>query len=272
MEIQSSSLSRYREVIHRQVISDFTVTEAIYAPHVSVNKHSHSLACFGLVLHGTYIERYGKWALECKPLHLKFRPAGIVHADHYGHPPVKCFFIEPEQTWLTSLRKHSITLNEPSVVYGNSLICLVMRIRHEALHTDSFTPLVIEGLMLELVAEAARFAGAASRDRDPRWLKQAREVLHDRFAEPLTLADVGKCVGIHPVYLAAVFRKRFGCTVGEYLRQLRIEFACREISTTDSSLVQISLAAGFAHQSQFSRTFKRVTGLTPAQYRSTTRT
>jgi AraC family transcriptional regulator len=248
------------------------MTEAIYAPDTSVNRHSHTLACFGLVLHGTYIERYGKRALECKPLHLKFRPAGIVHADHYGDPPVRCFFIEPQESWLTCLRQHPIRLDEPSVVYSNSLIYTLMKIRSEALHADVFSPLVVEGLMLDVVAEVARFSGAAAREHHPRWLKQVREILHDRFAEPLTLTYIGKSVGIHPVYIAAVFRKRFRCTVGDYLRQLRIEFACREISTTEAPLAQISLAAGFAHQSQFSRTFKRVTGLTPAQYRSTTKT
>lgn len=243
MEGQKSLLSRIRQVTHSQAISEFTITEATYVPHVFVNRHSHRLACFGLVLQGSYIERYGKKALECKPLHLKFRPAGIVHADHYGRPPVKCFFIETEEAWLTSLRAHSITLNEPSVIHSNALICLAMKIRREALHADAVSPLVVEGLMLELVAEAARFAGAAAKD-DPRWLKRAREILHDRFAEPLSLTEIGKSVGVHPVYLAAVFRKRFGCTVGEYLRQLRVEFACREMAMTDAPLAQISLAAG----------------------------
>ena len=170
------------------------------------------------------------------------------------------------------MRKHSVTLREPSVFYGNSLIGLIMKIRREALHTDALSQLVIEGLMLEVVAEASRFTGAASEGQYPRWLRQVREILHDSCFERLTLSDIGKSVGIHPVYLAGVFRQRYGCSVGEYLRQLRIEFACREISTTDAPLAQIALAAGFTHQSQFSRTFKRVTGLTPAQYRSTTYT
>jgi AraC family transcriptional regulator len=268
VEVQSPA-SRIRHITHSQAVSQFTITEAIYAPHVFVNRHSHRLACFGLVLQGSYIERYGQRALECKPLHVKFRPAGIVHADLYGRPPVKCFFIETEEAWLKSLRKYSITLNEPSVIHSNSLICLAMKIRREALHVDAVSPLVVEGLMLELVAEAERFAAVG--EDDPRWLKRAREILHDRFAEPLTLKEIGEAVGVHPVYLATVFRKRLRRTVGEYLRQLRIDFACREISTSDTPLAQISLAAGFAHQSQFSRTFKRVTGVTPARYRSAIR-
>jgi AraC family transcriptional regulator len=75
-------------------------------------------------------------------------------------------------------------------------------------------------------------------------------------------------VGVHPVYLASEFRKHFGCTIGEYVRKLRVEFACRRISESDSPLSDIAIAAGFSHQSHFSRTFKAVTGMTPAGYRT----
>lgn len=272
MKLQASTESHYREVTHRHVIAGFTITEALYAPNLAVARHSHQRACFGFVLQGNYLERYGKKALECKPLHLKFRPAGEVHADLYGDPAVSCFFIEPEEQWLEGMRRYSVSLSEPSVFQSNSLVCLLMKIRREARHADALSPLVIEGLMLEVIAETARFAGAAAERQGPRWLKEVRVILHDRFSERLTLSDIGKSVGIHPVYLASVFRQHYRCSVGEYLRRLRIEFACREISTTDAPLAQIALAAGFPHQSQFTRTFKRVIGLTPARYRSHTRT
>jgi AraC-like DNA-binding protein len=50
------------------------------------------------------------------------------------------------------------------------------------------------------------------------------------------------------------------CTVGEYVRRLRIEFACQQISHTDTSLPDTAVAAGFYDQSQFSRAFKQVVG------------
>ncbi|MBV9211915.1 MAG: helix-turn-helix transcriptional regulator [Acidobacteria bacterium] len=271
MKLQAAQQREYREIKHSQVMAGFTITEAVYGLNLSVSRHSHRLACFGFVLQGAYLESYGKKALECKPLHLKFRPAGEVHADWYGEPAVRCFFIEPEETWLGVMREHSVKLSEPSVFYSNSLVCLMMKLRREVQRADALSPLVVEGLMLEVVAEASRLKGSAAVGQHPYWLKQVRDILHDRFNERLTLSEIGKSVGMHPVHLASVFRRHYRCTIGEYLRQLRIEFACREISMTDAPLAQIALAAGFSHQSPFTRTFKRVTGVTPARYRSTNR-
>jgi AraC family transcriptional regulator len=64
---------------------------------------------------------------------------------------------------------------------------------------------------------------------------------------------------------------RHECTVGEYVRRLRVEYACRQFARTGAPLVDIALAAGFCEQSQLTRTFKRVTGFTPAEYRRSVR-
>jgi AraC family transcriptional regulator len=82
---------------------------------------------------------------------------------------------------------------------------------------------------------------------------------------------IGKLVGVHPVHLAGAFRKQYHCTIGDYRRRLRVEFACREICKPDASLAQIAFAAGFANQAHFSRVFKRLTGATPGEYRTNSR-
>jgi len=92
--------------------------------------------------------------------------------------------------------------------------------------------------------------------------------VHDRFQESISLAEVAEFAEVHPVSLARAFRKTYHCTVGDYVRRLRIESACQKLSSSDASLVEIALSSGFSEQSHFSRTFKRLTGLTPSEYRS----
>jgi AraC family transcriptional regulator len=81
------------------------------------------------------------------------------------------------------------------------------------------------------------------------------------------LDGIAGSVGIHPAHLARVFRQRHGCTVSDYVRGLRIEYARHCLRTSDTALARIALAAGFSDQSHFSKVFKRQTGMSPAVYR-----
>ena len=259
------------EIIGSRSIAGFHLTETAYSPNIRVPMHFHRHACFCLVLEGTYTELYRGKAIECGPSQLIFRPAEEVHADHIGRGKVRCFIIEVGTEWLARLRDYSIRMSEPVGFRSSSLVWLAMRLRSESRRADDFTSLAVEGLMLELVAEAARGSKRVSERGRPRWLERAKGILHENFNERTTLKSVAEAVGVHPVYLAAAFRRHYHCSVGEYVRRLRIEFAGRELSRTDSPLADVALAAGFAHQAHFSRTFKHLTGLTPAQYRSTFR-
>lgn len=104
--------------------------------------------------------------------------------------------------------------------------------------------------------------------RFPQWLERVRNMLEQRFAEPYKLSEIAAEAGVHPGHLAREFRKHYGSTVGEYLRRMRIEYACRELMDSSVAVANIATAAGFADQSHFSRTFKRVCGTTPGRYRA----
>ena len=94
-----------------------------------------------------------------------------------------------------------------------------------------------------------------------------KEFYIERFAEAITLDQIASTVGVHPGHLAREFRRYYRCTPGDYIRQLRVDRACRELSVGDNSLAEVALAAGFSDQSHFATAFKRHTGLTPAAYR-----
>lgn len=265
-------LSRhYGAILNTHKVAELTVTENAYAPRVILPKHAHKQACFCLVLQGTYTEIYQRRTLTCEPFSLVFRPAGEVHSDSFSNVRVRCFIIEFENWWLDRVQKYTAGLDGPTSFKQNSLVWLAVRLRKEIKRMDAVTPLVTEGLMLEMMAEASRACGQSSgRGISPR-LERAREILRERLTERLTLSVLAEAVGVHPVYLACAFRRRYRCTIGEYVRQLRVELACRELSTSDTPLTQVALASGFADQSQFSRTFKCIVGLTPTEYRKTFR-
>jgi AraC family transcriptional regulator len=128
-------------------------------------------------------------------------------------------------------------------------------------------PLAMEGLVLELLADTARGKDDVKKRRSPNWLAQVRELLADRFPERLVLDEIAGTVGVHPVHLCRVFRQQYRCTIGDYIRKLRLDCASRQLATSSASLAEIALAAGFADQSHFTKAFRRASGMTPAEWR-----
>jgi AraC family transcriptional regulator len=132
---------------------------------------------------------------------------------------------------------------------------------------DDLTPLALEGMLLELVAELARGAAPRGRTEAPRWLRAATDFLHAHCAETITAEAVAAAAGVHPSHLMRAFRRHHGCTVGEYVRRLRVECALRLLHASDAPLAQIALDAGFCDQAHFSRAFKAHFGVSPGEFR-----
>ena len=155
----------------------------------------------------------------------------------------------------------------PAVFRERFMTWLAMNLYREFKTIDEASPLAIEGLLLEMTAWAMRYRRFSTKQAPP-WLERVKGILHERFRDTLTISWLAEEVGVHPVHLGNAFRRYCGCGIGDYMRQLRVSYASRELATSGSSLVEIGNASGFADQSHFSRTFKQFTGMTPARYRS----
>lgn len=247
------------------------MTEIAYSAKSSLSDHSHEYAHFCYVLQGSYTEYHDKQETECAPFTLTFRPPGEVHQDRFHNQEVRVFTIELPLRWLERLQQDSVYLRRSSSFKEGSITRLSERVVREFRLMDTAAGLIIEGLTLEIMAEAARHSAHNIEKSIPYWLKQARDLVHTRFAENLTLTQIASEVGVHPIHLASVFRKKYQCTVGDYIRQRRIEYACREIARGATPLAIIALESGFANQSHFSSAFKRLTGYTPTAYRNLSR-
>jgi AraC family transcriptional regulator len=248
-------------------LADFSLVESVYPASAIMARHTHELAHISIVLRGSYAERYGRRQRLAEPSLLVIHPPDEDHSVAFQSAGARVFSIHIKPLWLERVRDYSRVLDSPADFSGGYPASLALRLYREFCAMDEVAPLMIESLALEIVAAASRHTTTAGRPT-PRWLEQARELLHATFAGQVTLGAVAQTVGVHPVYLASRFRKHYHCTVGEYVRRLRLEAACREVSGTDKPLSEIAAAVGFYDQSHFTNVFKRHTGMTPAQYRA----
>jgi AraC family transcriptional regulator len=257
----------YRNTLPKLKTRELSLEIASYAPYQKVPNHSHETAFFCMALEGFCTEIYKGKTRTYEPSFMSFLPAGETHSLKFYETGIRSFSIEIKQPLLERMREFSLDASESVHCRGGQLTQLYKKAYNEFCQMDDVAPLAIEGLVLEMLVEASRRRRDKEPQQNPRWLKTATEFIHERFSECLTLNDIAETVGVHHVYLSRAFRKHYRCTIGDYIRRLRVEYASRQILTTKATLLEIALTAGFSDQSHFSRIFKRQMGITPTEYR-----
>ena len=248
-------------------VPGFILSERKYPPSFETPPHSHRRALFCMAIEGAYTARYGPRTCTCEPSSLLFYAPDELHSDQFHDSGGRFFIIEIDPWWLEQARGQAAIIDSSSDFSGGDLTLFALNLYKEFLEADDVSPLIVEGLMLALIGKTSRSARATMATHAPGWLERAKELMRDRFRETLTLAEIANEVGVNPTYLSRVFQQQYNLTIGEYLRRLRIEFACHALITSNTPLCQIALAAGFSDQSHFTRLFKRHMGLPPAKYR-----
>ena len=258
----------YGEVLNSYENSTLILSESAYLPETVIDKHSHSHAYFCILLRGTYIERYGKHHRECKRSTLVFHPPNEAHSTHFLNEGGHLFRFEIKPSLFHRMSECSNAFSEPVEFDGGLPAQLAARLYREFRETDEVSSLVIEGLALEVSSYVARTRKDQRFKDPPIWLQHARDLINEEFSNKLSLDQIANSAGVHPLHLVRVFHKFEGCTIGEYIRKVRVEFAAHQLSNSDISLAELALACGFCDQAHFSKTFKLFTGMTPSQYRS----
>jgi AraC-like DNA-binding protein len=92
------------------------------------------------------------------------------------------------------------------------------------------------------------------------WLRRHR-------ADPVTLEQAATVAKMSPKSFCRFFKANTGKTLVEYLHELRVGEACRQLLETDRPVSEIALDCGFNNLSNFNRRFRELKGMTPREYR-----
>jgi AraC family transcriptional regulator len=97
---------------------------------------------------------------------------------------------------------------------------------------------------------------------------EAALYIHDNYNEPISVTDISAQANLSPSYFATMFRVFTGFTVKNYFNRYRLHRAATELVTSSKRIIEIAFDVGFLSQEAFTRSFAKIYGITPAQFRS----
>lgn len=247
-----------------------TAERKTHSPHAQLPRHAHADAKILCVLGGGFSETLSRHHFECSRGMVLMRGPEVPHANAYGPRGADCLVLTVPAERVASDPTLASLFAQPSV-HRPKLSNIVTRINLELSRGDRAAALAIEGLTLELLADAVRCREERPGRVAPKCVRDAHEVFEAEYARTIRVADVAAAVGIHPVYLARAFREHFGYSPSQLVRLRRLENAARALSETALTLSEIAFDNGFASQSHFATSFLKYAGQTPSSYRSAMR-
>jgi AraC family transcriptional regulator len=247
-------------------LSNFHLVESKYDAGQELKSHVHERAYISIVLRGAYTERCGASNVSCEVGHVILHAEGEVHSNYFLEEGY-CINLEILPHFADRLREYGVDHGTRISMASRRNMRLGFNLQSEVAQRDSASELAIEGIAMELIAQLIRNRAAETAPRKEHWLARANEMIHDRYREPITLKELADYSQVHPVHLARTFRKHHGCSVGDYIRRLRVAGASREIASTHLSIAEIASLYGFSDQSHLCRTMKDYTGKSPTQLR-----
>jgi AraC family transcriptional regulator len=236
----------------RQRVGDSEFSEVVFAAGCRLTWHGHPRTCLAVVTDGGVRKRFTGLEEDALSGTVIEMPAEEPHEDLFGDDGARIVVLESDRepgtircfrNWRATVLAHSVS--------------------RELARPDTYTPLALEGLALELRAVVARQRASRGAPR----LDMVREMLEDNPSSPPSLSEIALEMGLHPSHLARTFRAHHGESIGEYGRRVRLEWVARQLVASDEALASIAASAGFADQSHMTREFKRRFGVSPGRYR-----
>ena len=227
--------------------------------------HAHKAAFVSLLVEGEYSEMAGFSQFSYQPFSCVYHPPGMDHRDEIGRAGATLLTLEFKPELFEAMDFAAANLR-PIIDLSGSRAAWELLDLYRRISSHPVNDLDIESRAVALAFSIVNFSARAPRDLPS--LQRAREYLHAHFAENLTLAQVARAAGLHPVYLGQIFRQEFGETLGEYLNRIRVRTAAGLLAYSDLPLSTVALDLGFYDQSHFTRVFRQLTGATPGAFRA----
>jgi AraC family transcriptional regulator len=235
-----------------------------FSPNARIGWHEHQAGAICVLLRGDMREDMGDGEGYHGPGDVVFKPANVRHRNAFGPSGTSILTVALADRLIEQLTASDFSLAKPFVTRATEISIATRRL---AVAMRNEASLRCEALALQLLA-AVREAQATARSSRSPAVTVLRNTVLRRTSAPLQLSRLARAAGVTTAQLARAVRRDFGVSVRTYVQQIRVEQAAMLLDE-GLPIATVALELGYYDQSHFTRTFKRVTGLTPGVYQRT---
>jgi AraC family transcriptional regulator len=243
---------------------NITISKTEYSQKQDQSWHCHENSFFAYFLKGGNKELRKKDEIKCSPGTLLFYKAGELHCNRDYIGGSRIFHFEVEKNWFIDNKLDPETIQH-SEISDFTIKNTFLNIIREFSIRDDLSESSVQSLALYLFNLMTR--EPHPKKFIPRWKYDFDRTITTKEGNKQSLSELAKKLNLHPVTLSRQFTRYYQCSLGEYLRQMRIEKAIGLLAKKTVPISDIAENCGFSETSNFIRCFKKLKGITPDSYR-----
>lgn len=195
--------------------------------------------------------------------HIK-KPFHPVHSDRFTESDI--------------LENHTFTdcdiLNSPIVVDNLTSIEARLRLMTTEFNVandfclDELLSSILKSVIISIIREK-NISPDEDGNRELALTRSIIQYIQNNYDKDLSYESLARTFFMNPVYMNRIFKKNSGTSIHAFLVNYRINMAMELLRSSNIPVREIAFAAGFTDIPHFAKTFKRITGVSPSNYRST---
>jgi AraC-like DNA-binding protein len=275
MELQGSG-----DIVRFQRASDLGGLEFLYATFVrhSFPRHTHDTFAIGVIESGVQATYYNGSTHIATSRDICLINPGEVHTGFSPHPSgwtYRVFY--PEPSLLQGVASEMLAggcglphfsspvIKDRPLSTGILSLLKALDLSDVTIERETF----LYSVIAQMISRHADRKGVfpPPKRTEKRVVRVLLDYLDHHFTENISLRILSDVADLSAFHLLRVFRAAVGLPPHAYVIQKRVDHA-RRLLLKGLPIADVSLEAGFADQSHFTRAFKRIVGITPGCYRS----
>lgn len=129
----------------------------------------------------------------------------------------------------------------------------------------------VEEKLHDFVDFLAKFFDGEEANFDNIYINDAIKYINTHFSQGISLVETAAYLGVNSSYLSSLFKTYTGVNFVDHVKQIRMNKACDYLLHTDMKVKDICEAVGVPNRKYFSKTFKKLIGVSPLDYKKSSR-